>query len=232
MRRTAMVSLALIALLSGCFQFDMGFGPGTTDYNYGGGCWGGCSGFTLFTENYATAMLKGDTIRVKILSFAGNDTASNWSVTGGALALVDADSLTSSIRKRSASILAKAVAAGVSTVRAVAADTAIAGTLVLKVVDTAAITGITINAPPNLTLKTGFDLGLPVHLLIGYEMVAGRPTSVSIADTTVLQVNQAPPQPAQWAPNTIVLRGMKPGITEVTVRFLEFRSTVTFTVIP
>jgi len=227
--RKALATLALIGSLAGCYNLDLGLAPNDGWNTSSGGCWF-CINFTLVTHNWATAILKGDTIRVSVLSTAGHDVGSNWRVVGTALALVDADSLTASITRRSTSVLVKGVASGMSTVRATAADSALDGSIELKVVDSAGITAINFNTSAGPIITVGSEWGFVGQLMTGAEMVAGTPTSVTISDTTVLQLMAQP----VWYPfpNNYMMRAKKAGDAEITLRFLDVRRTVTFTVTP
>jgi hypothetical protein len=229
--KRGLMAIGLCALFSGCFDLDLGLGPSSDGWNGGGGatCWF-CVDFSLVTEDYSTVILKGDSIRVQVLSTEGHYRARSWSVLGRSVMLLDGGAQRASLDRTTSNEFVRGIAAGVDTVTAQASDTALTGSIALRVVDSSSVRAINLNAPPSLNLKVGDEFSLMGTLDYGgFEPLRWRPAAAAISNTAVVQT-WTPQYPNPYA--GVGLRAIAPGVADVTVAFLSLRKTVTITVTP
>lgn len=219
---------ALLAATSGCFEIDMSLGPGF--FGSGGGCEWLCDGFWLHPRAGYSSMLRGDTMRVQIGFIPDGDVkARYWHVTGRSFGIVDGDSLVRSLARTSSSVLLRAVKAGSDTLRAQAADTLLEATLALRVVDSSAITGISVGTPTSQTVHVKGRASIWAALTDDTgQPVTWIAPAFTISDTTVV-VADSVHEPAYGT--YIYFRPLREGDVDITLRFGSLRKTVHFTVV-
>lgn len=218
---------ALLAATSGCFEIDMSLGPGF--FGSGGGCEWLCNGFWLHPRAGYTSMLRGDTMRVQIGFVPDGDVkARHWRVAGRSFGIVDGDSLVTSLARTSSSVLLRAVKAGSDTLRAQAADTLLEATLALRVVDSSAITGISV-MPPSQTVRVQERVSIWAALTDNTgQSVTWMAPAFTISDTSVV-VADGVHEPAYGT--AIYFRPLREGDVDITLGFGSLRKTVHFTVL-
>ena len=222
-RRIAAV--ALLSATSGCFELDMSLGPGFFNSG-GGGCDWFCDTFWLQPRTGYRTMLLGDTMRVQI-GFAPDAgvTARHWRVTGRSYRIVDGDSLVTALARPSSTVLLRAVATGSDTLRALAAvDTTLQATLALRVVDSSAITAISVSSPPSPTFHLQQRASIWVSLTDHTgEAVTWMKPAFTISDTTVV-VADGVQEPAYGT--NVLFKPLREGEVDVTLRFGGLRRIV------
>ena len=231
MRLTRGWSLVLGVVLAACADF----GPSVPlEFDWDGGPGGGGGPFTapFYVYPERLTMLKGDTAQLFTFS-TENHSLATWSVTGRALRFANpsADTAVSTAQER---VWVRAIAAGVDTIFAKAADVELRDTSTFVAVDSSAITAMAIYRVTGDTLKAG-TAGLYETVLFAGPSTAvrGTPTAWSSSDTTIVRIT-APgfPYPDYVPARFGVQATSKTGKVTLTFDFLAVRSSVDLVVVP
>jgi len=178
------------------------------------------------------SMLKGDSAQMYITS-SENISVATWSVSGRALLFAPpGGSLDTAVHVARSDVRVKAVRVGIDSVIASATIGGYRDTAEVQVVDSSAVTMISLYRDRGDTLKVGLTGGIEVMLKRdSTHLVRGLPTAVTISDSTVLSL-QPPEDYYTGFPGRYFMRANKAGKVKVTFEFLSVRNSVDIVVLP
>jgi hypothetical protein len=238
-RIRALVVGIMLGPLAACFEFDLGI----TGLGDGGGCCGQPDAPVTYALSPDSAhVLLGDTTHFYTwqcqsglcFDFEGmGNIQSEWTVTGGAVAILRGDGRTTESTSRTTRILVRAIALGSSNITSVASVyTMYSRTVRVSVADSSVISSVEVLSvfPMYDTVKVGFDFDMFAKLKdANGNVYTARPSSWSVGDSTVLRVGRAT-NPLGIRSRSI--RGLKAGTADVVATFRGIEGRRRITIIP